>query len=466
MKSMSIAHQFTVLVAAFAVATPASVVGLSYVFSSNLSATRRLAADGARQSDRLFGIIASMGKFQSNAQRMLRQKDPDEIEKLLEENKSAVKSIRQKFQEMGAAAGEVSRAFEELERANQRCEELLMHGEQAQGQELFITESNPAFERLLQAIGAMQSAESRQEEAAVAELDGRSGRAQALVYILVGVAIAGLVILAILLVRHVNHQLREVVQELTQTSNGAASSAAQISRGSQTLAQGASQQAASIEETSASSEQISAMTRRNAEHSREAAQRMKQATKAVEEANQRLTQMVRSMDEIQTSSDQVGKIIRTIDEIAFQTNILALNAAVEAARAGESGMGFAVVADEVRNLAHRSAEAARNTAVLIEESVTRSKDGKGKLDEMASAILSITKSSNEVSTLVEEIQRGSEEQARGIEQVNRALIEMQTATQNAAASAEESAAAGQELSSQSENLRATVHTLAGMVGGQ
>jgi methyl-accepting chemotaxis protein len=176
--------------------------------------------------------------------------------------------------------------------------------------------------------------------------------------------------------------------------------------------------------------------------------------------------MIVSMNAIQASSDKVSKIIRTIDEIAFQTNILALNAAVEAARAGESGMGFAVVADEVRNLAHRSAEAARNTAVLIEESIANSKDGKSKLDQVSGAILSITKSADEVNRLVEEIRSGSEEQARGIEQVSRALANMQEATQTTAASAEESAAAGAELSAQSESMRQTVRGLAQMVGGQ
>jgi methyl-accepting chemotaxis protein len=208
------------------------------------------------------------------------------------------------------------------------------------------------------------------------------------------------------------------------------------------------------------------MTRRNAENSRLAAERMKHAAGSVSEANGRLQQMIVSMNAIQASSDKVSKIIRTIDEIAFQTNILALNAAVEAARAGESGMGFAVVADEVRNLAHRSAEAARNTAVLIEESIANSKDGKSKLDQVSGAILSITKSADEVNRLVEEIRSGSEEQARGIEQVSRALANMQEATQTTAASAEESAAAGAELSAQSESMRQTVRGLAQMVGGQ
>jgi len=206
------------------------------------------------------------------------------------------------------------------------------------------------------------------------------------------------------------------------------------------------------------------MTHRNAGNSRVAAERMHQAAQSVAEANARLEQMLGSMNEIQTSSDKVGKIIRTIDEIAFQTNILALNAAVEAARAGESGMGFAVVADEVRNLAHRSAEAAQNTTALIEESIAKSKDGKGKLDQMAEAIRSITNNAGQVTSLVEEIRRGSEEQAMGIEQVSQALAHMQSVTQGTAGTAEESATAAEELSAQSESLMATVGKLASMLG--
>jgi methyl-accepting chemotaxis protein/methyl-accepting chemotaxis protein-1 (serine sensor receptor) len=171
---------------------------------------------------------------------------------------------------------------------------------------------------------------------------------------------------------------------------------------------------------------------------------MTEASQRVEEANRNLAQMVVSMTEINASSDKISKIIKVIDEIAFQTNILALNAAVEAARAGEAGMGFAVVADEVRNLAQRCAQAAKDTAGLIEESIAKSNDGK---------------------TLVDEVKLGSEEQARGIEQVAKAITQMEKVTQTTAANAEESASASEELSAQSDTLRAIVARLNGMVGG-
>ena len=154
-----------------------------------------------------------------------------------------------------------------------------------------------------------------------------------------------------------------------------------------------------------------------------------------------------------------------IDEIAFQTNILALNAAVEAARAGEAGMGFAVVADEVRNLAQRCAQAAKDTAALIEESITKSNDGKVKVDQVATAIRTITEESAKVKTLVDEVNRGSQEQARGIEQIGKALAQMDQVTQQTAANAEESASAAEELNAQSEALKEVVEGLTTMVGG-
>ena len=210
---------------------------------------------------------------------------------------------------------------------------------------------------------------------------------------------------------------------------------------------------------------FNSMTRKNAENSRVAADSMVEASHRIGEANRNLEQMVVSMNEINASSDKISKIIKVIDEIAFQTNILALNAAVEAARAGEAGMGFAVVADEVRNLAQRCAQAAKDTAGLIEESITKSNDGKTKLDQVAAAVRSITDSAAKVKTLVDEVKLGSEEQARGIEQVSKAIAQMEKVTQTTAANAEESASASQELSAQSDTLRTIVARLNSMVGG-
>jgi methyl-accepting chemotaxis protein/methyl-accepting chemotaxis protein-1 (serine sensor receptor) len=267
------------------------------------------------------------------------------------------------------------------------------------------------------------------------------------------------------IVRQISNTLRQIATEMADGADQVSAAAGQVSSSSQSLAQGASEQAASIEETSASSEEINSMSRKNAENSKVAAENMEDASVRVGEANRNLEQMVVSMNEINASSDKISKIIKVIDEIAFQTNILALNAAVEAARAGEAGMGFAVVADEVRNLAQRCAQAAKDTAGLIEESIAKSKDGKSKLDQVAAAVNSITESAGKVKTLVDEVKVGSEEQTRGIEQVSKAITQMEKVTQTTAANAEESASASEELSAQSDTLRSVVARLNGMVGG-
>jgi methyl-accepting chemotaxis protein len=465
MRRMSVSRQFTVLLTAFAIAVPLSVGGLAYVLYTNFSTARRVSAEGNRQSDQLFAILGSAAKVQSVEQRLLRQKDADEIERLMSESKAAMHVAGQKI-DRSARGTDVAAAFQAMEQANSKCQQFLLHGEYAQAQEAFLTEADPAFEKVLNAIGAMQQMQSRREETATVEAEASSRSAQTTIFVADGIVVLGLLAFGAYVVRKVNRGLMLAVRELNQASSGTASAAAQVSSGSQRLAESAEQQAASIEQTSASSEQVSAMTMRNADSSRLAADKMKHTANSVAEVNERLQQLVNSMNAIQTSSDKVAKIIRTIDEIAFQTNILALNAAVEAARAGESGMGFAVVADEVRNLAHRSAEAARNTAALIEESISSAKDGKSKLDQVETAIVSITGSANEVNKLVEEIRRSCEEQARGIQEVSQSMARMQAATQATAAGAQQSAAAGEELSSQSESLRTTVHGLAEMVGGR
>ncbi|MCL4784145.1 MAG: MCP four helix bundle domain-containing protein [Bryobacterales bacterium] len=272
-------------------------------------------------------------------------------------------------------------------------------------------------------------------------------------------------LLAVLVTRGVNNALLRAVTELAEGAEQVASAASQVSSSSQSLAQGSSEQAASLEETSASSEEINSMARKNSENSRAAADLMTQSQKKYEQANQSLDESVVAMGEINTQSDKIARIIKVIDEIAFQTNILALNAAVEAARAGEAGMGFAVVADEVRNLAQRSAQAAKDTAALIEESIAKSDDGKVKVDQVATAIRAITEEAGKVKTLVDEVNLGSQEQARGIEQIGKAISQMEQVTQKTAANAEESASAAEELNAQSMTLKNIVERLTAMVGG-
>jgi methyl-accepting chemotaxis protein len=288
---------------------------------------------------------------------------------------------------------------------------------------------------------------------------------------ILGVSIGLLVAMAVgtvvgfLIVRSTNAVLRQSVTELSEGAQQVASASQQVAGASQSLSQGATTQAASLEETSASMEEMASMTRKNAENSQQAASMMTETERLVHAAHASLGEMVTSMGAIKDSSDKVAKIIKTIDEIAFQTNILALNAAVEAARAGEAGMGFAVVADEVRALAQRSAQAAKDTATLIEESIGKANEGQQKVQQVSGAIESITSATVQVKGLVDEVSVASRQQAQGIDQVSQAIAQMEKVTQGTAATAEESAAASEELSAQAETSMAVVGRLAALVGG-
>jgi methyl-accepting chemotaxis protein/methyl-accepting chemotaxis protein-1 (serine sensor receptor) len=271
-------------------------------------------------------------------------------------------------------------------------------------------------------------------------------------------------VMAIRVVRTINRRLRKRAYEMRDGAQQVVSAATQVASSAQSLSKGASEQAASLEETSASMEEMASMTRQNAENTQQAASLMAEVDTRVKDSNRALGNMVLSMTSIQDSSAKVARIIKTIDEIAFQTNILALNAAVEAARAGEAGMGFAVVADEVRNLAQRSAQAAKDTAALIEESSANAAQGTATVGHVAEAITAITASVSRVKGLVDEVSVASRQQAQGIDQVTQALAQMEKVTQVTAATAEESAAASEELNAQAETTMVAVSKIETMVG--
>ncbi|MBI2517618.1 MAG: hypothetical protein HYV95_12010 [Opitutae bacterium] len=266
--------------------------------------------------------------------------------------------------------------------------------------------------------------------------------------------------------RHfVNKPLGLAISRIAASAQQTSSAAGQISAAAQTLAEGASEQAASLEETSASLEEISSMTKRNAESAGEAKDLAAQARSAADTGAADMAVMKGAMDAIKHSSGEIAKIVKTIDEIAFQTNILALNAAVEAARAGEAGAGFAVVAEEVRALAQRSAQAAKETAAKIEDSVVKSEHGVSISAKVADSLQVILERARRVDTLVAEIATASAEQTQGIGQVNGAVAQMDKVTQSNASGAEESAAAAEELNAQSAELQRLVGDFQALVDG-
>lgn len=296
------------------------------------------------------------------------------------------------------------------------------------------------------------------------QADSNSTRSMTLstVGMLVGFILA--LALGIFLAASTTRALKRVVASLTDGARQLASASSQVASASQEMAQGSSEQAASLEESSASLEEMASMTRQNAENATQAQAVARQTTECAAAGEESMVRMTHAIDRIKESAVETAKILKTIDEIAFQTNLLALNAAVEAARAGEAGKGFAVVADEVRNLARRSADSARNTASLIEGAQRNADAGVAATSEVVRSLAGIRGNAANVTTLIGEIAVASKEQTQGIEQVNKAVAEMDKVVQRNAANAEETASASEGLSSQARELELTVGRLEELVG--
>ena len=315
-------------------------------------------------------------------------------------------------------------------------------------------------ELIMGPIGEFEQMLDDRTEAAVALANVRADR---LMFLVVGLAILSAVVSWLAIRRH-GRSLRTAIDELSATSAYVASGASQVAAASRSLAEGAAEQVASVEDIAASARETSAMAGENARRTQAAGEVVVREQAHFGTAGMLLADMVTAMEEIDAAGGRIARIIKVIDEIAFQTNILALNAAVEAARAGEAGLGFAVVADEVRSLAQRSAQAARETSTLIEEAIARSRTGREKVDEVAVAIRTLTDESSGLRTLVEEVQVGSREQLRAVERIGTALERIEGVTQQSASGAEEGSSAADELTAQAGALGDVVATLEAMVG--
>lgn len=343
--------------------------------------------------------------------------------------------------------------------------ELSLAGKESEAMELTRTTLRPAYASYLKECEGLYDENAKFGTTAAAASHKAMMLTNTLTLTLTSVGILLGTAFGFIIVGGVNRVLNSVTTSLSDGSTQVASAAGQVSSASQTLAEGASEQAASLEETSSSLEEMASMTKRNSENAQKASDLAKQAREAADRGAGDMQTMSAAMEAIKVSSDDIAKIIKTIDEIAFQTNILALNAAVEAARAGEAGMGFAVVADEVRNLAQRSAQAAKETAAKIEGAITKTGQGVEISGKVVQTLNDIVAKVRQVDELVAEVAGASREQTQGIGQINAAVTQMDKVTQSNAASAEESASAAEELNAQAETMKESVRELQRLVGG-
>lgn len=318
---------------------------------------------------------------------------------------------------------------------------------------------------LEQATKDFSSESSKRMSKTEGDIRAMADRAKLIAAILMTISVGLGTLICILAVRSITRPLRNVTEGLNEGADQVAAASGQVSSSSQQLAQGASEQAASIEETSSSLEEMSSMTRRNAENASQADRLMVSTKEVVSRSSRIMDELTTSMGEISKASEETSKIIKTIDGIAFQTNLLALNAAVEAARAGEAGAGFAVVADEVRNLAMRTAEAAKNTADLIEGTVHKVKAGSELVGKSGKEFHEVALNVERFGELIGQISAATHDQAQGIEQINKAVSEMDKVVQQNAANAEECASATEEMNAQAVQMKGFVRELEKLIRG-
>lgn len=352
---------------------------------------------------------------------------------------------------------------EAQQRNHSEFESLLSRGQMDVALKLFEERLAPGLQEMNAHAKAL--VKSQQEQLAVVTASAESHKTQnRLILLVLCIAAIPVAVGSAVVIRRVSGTLRLLSSQISTAAHQVEEASRQISDSSRLVAEGSSKQAGSLQETSASSQELSSITQKNAEQSHNATVVMSEVDSRVQEANSTLEEMVASMKGISASSEKIAKIIKVIDEISFQTNILALNAAVEAARAGEAGMGFAVVADEVRRLAQRCAQAAKDTAALIEESIQTSAEGSRKIERMSQSVGSITESTTRVKQIVDQLNMASQEQSQGIDLIARSLTQLEAATQQAAASAEQSAAVSQSMADQSTVMNRVVTDLVSLVG--
>jgi methyl-accepting chemotaxis protein len=466
MATRNIQRQLTTVIAVSAAITLVSAAVLYGTLQQSLGSSRAIAATLSEKLTSSYVMLETVNDARSDVQRLLRLRDPDELEAAVGRLEQSHKQAADLLTRAGNAAADVKAAVLAVDETEQRITEAVLKGDMASASDTFISKASAQYERVEETIGAYAAtakvAAERQQtdsEAAIrTAIWWRLG--------LVGLVLAASTAFQWRVKAGLGRRLVSVTTSLWQTSTGLTSAAGQVASTSQSVSQGTTEQAASLEETSAALEEMASMTRNATESAGHAKALAAEAKVAAERGAVDMQALGAAVDEIRGASDNIAKIIKTINDIAFQTNILALNAAVEAARAGDSGLGFAVVASEVRSLAQRSAQAARDTSARIEESIAKSQKGIEIRDKVVVGLQVIVDKARQVDELMGTLATSSLQQRQGIEQVSTAVVQMEKVTQAGAASAEQGAAAAHELSGMARDAQSIVEQLQQIVGGR
>ncbi len=420
-------------------------------------------------------ISDSLQQIMLSIHTLILYKDPESIRQEVEKIRDARAQYSAAYNELGTATMSSGKALilrDQLIKdiavakpINDKLLALVQSHQDSEAQDLLRLEASPATRKILNT-----SAEFIKEQDNVINTYNLATKkhTQISFYILLMMGLTAValgILIAYAITRSITVPVNIIASSLSDSASQVASASGQLAASSQQLSEGCSEQASSVEETSATLQETTSMVQQNNGNTLQAVQLSGLTRDAAQKGNQEMQEMMNSIKEIKNSSDQAAKIVKMIDDIAFQTNILSLNAAVEAARAGEAGVGFAVVAEEVRNLAQKSAQAAKDTAAIIETNIGLSTQGVLISEKVKTDLDEITLQAKKVSELMQEISAAGNEQAQGIGQVNQAIIQIETVTERNAANSEETASASEELNAQAENLSEIVQQLSELVNG-